>query len=76
MGWYGNRKEGSRSKHLGVLAPICLFFAVTLNQCGFADKMPEIIQEPLPYPENALEPYISAATMRYHYGKHHAASAK
>ena len=27
----------------------------------------------LPYPENALEPYISARTMSFHYGKHHQA---
>ena len=27
----------------------------------------------LPYAENALEPYISAETIQYHYGKHHAA---
>lgn len=26
----------------------------------------------LPYEENALEPYISAETVSYHYGKHHA----
>lgn len=26
---------------------------------------------PLPYAENALEPYISAQTISYHYGKHH-----
>jgi len=25
----------------------------------------------LPYPETALEPYISAETVQYHYGKHH-----
>ena len=31
-------------------------------------KLPE-----LPYAENALEPYISADTIAYHYGKHHAA---
>lgn len=28
---------------------------------------------PLPYIENALEPYISARTMSFHYGKHHKA---
>jgi len=28
---------------------------------------------PLPYAENALEPYISAETIQYHYGKHHQA---
>jgi superoxide dismutase, Fe-Mn family len=26
---------------------------------------------PLPYPENALEPFISANTISFHYGKHH-----
>lgn len=26
---------------------------------------------PLPWPENALEPYISARTISFHYGKHH-----
>ena len=30
-------------------------------------KLPE-----LRYPENALEPHISAETLAYHYGKHHA----
>jgi superoxide dismutase, Fe-Mn family len=28
---------------------------------------------PLPYPQEALEPYISARTMSFHYGKHHQA---
>jgi len=28
---------------------------------------------PLPYPENALEPVISANTLSFHYGKHHKA---
>jgi Fe-Mn family superoxide dismutase len=26
---------------------------------------------PLPYPQEALEPYISARTLSFHYGKHH-----
>ena len=26
---------------------------------------------PLPYDMNALEPYLSAETFEYHYGKHH-----
>jgi superoxide dismutase, Fe-Mn family len=26
---------------------------------------------PLPYPENALEPHVSARTLSFHYGKHH-----
>ena len=28
---------------------------------------------PLPYPKDALEPHIDAATMEIHHGKHHAA---
>lgn len=28
---------------------------------------------PLPYEQNALEPYISGNTLSFHYGKHHAA---
>jgi len=28
---------------------------------------------PLPYPTNALEPYMSKETFEYHYGKHHQA---
>ena len=31
-----------------------------------------IVQSPLPYEMNALEPHISAETMDYHYNKHHA----
>ena len=31
---------------------------------------------PLPYPEKALEPHISAETLRFHHGKHHAAYVK
>ncbi len=32
-----------------------------------------IILPPLPYEQNALEPHISAHTLSFHYGKHHAA---
>lgn len=34
--------------------------------------MPKHALMELPYAENALEPYISAETISYHYGKHHA----
>jgi superoxide dismutase, Fe-Mn family len=57
----------------GLMLLICLSSAVTLTHCGVTDTSCKIVQEPLPYAENALEPYISAATMRYHYGKHHTA---
>ncbi len=32
--------------------------------------------EPLPYAQNALEPYISSATLGFHHGKHHLAYVK
>ena len=35
-----------------------------------------IVQEPLPFKENALEPHISAKTLGFHYGKHHATYVK
>ena len=34
--------------------------------------MSEIVLEPLPFAENALEPVITAKTLSFHYGKHHA----
>ena len=34
--------------------------------------MSEIIQEQLPYADTALEPVVSAKTISFHYGKHHA----
>ena len=33
-------------------------------------------QHQLPYPEDALEPHISAETLEYHHGKHHASHVK
>jgi Fe-Mn family superoxide dismutase len=35
-----------------------------------------IVQKALPFKENALEPHISAKTLGFHYGKHHAAYVK
>jgi Fe-Mn family superoxide dismutase len=35
--------------------------------------MPEFTLAPLPYPHDALEPYIDKQTMEIHHGKHHAA---
>ena len=36
-----------------------------------ANTLSPIILPALPYPENALEPVISAKTVGFHYGKHH-----
>ena len=39
-------------------------------------KMKEITLEPLPYADDALAPVISARTISFHYGKHHAGYVK
>ncbi|MCB2187124.1 MAG: superoxide dismutase [Deltaproteobacteria bacterium] len=36
----------------------------------------EVVLPPLPWKENALEPIISARTISFHYGKHHAGYVK
>jgi len=36
----------------------------------------QFVLEPLPYSENALEPHLSAETLRLHHGKHHAGYVK
>ena len=46
--------------------------AAAAAACGPGQQPDRFQQEPLPYAETALEPYISAETMGVHYGKHHA----
>jgi len=53
-----------------LLILICITFCI--SHCASEPKKDLLMQEPLPYPEDALEPYISAKTLRFHYGKHHA----
>jgi Fe-Mn family superoxide dismutase len=38
-----------------------------------APAHPSLVQPPLPYAQNALEPHISGTTLSFHYGKHHKA---
>ncbi|HPA15750.1 MAG TPA: superoxide dismutase [Desulfobacterales bacterium] len=38
---------------------------------AFAETASEIKLPPLPYPQDALAPYISSRTISFHYGKHH-----
>lgn len=53
-----------------VLAASSADFSSTIK----AQLADEIFKLPdLPYPDNALEPYISAKTISFHYGKHHKA---
>ena len=57
-----------------------LFLVISLAamsaQCGAADEKDLFVLEPLPYAENALEPYISSKTVSFHYGKHHVGYVK
>lgn len=50
---------------------------LTGAMAGFPGRVrgavPSLELSPLPYPENALEPYISGRTVSFHYGKHHRA---
>jgi len=41
------------------------------NLLRSAQAQEVITLPPLPYPDNALEPHISAKTLGFHYGKHH-----
>lgn len=63
-------QKGSVLGGWGLFVMIGLALAVT--QCSKGGNDTQIAQEPLPYAENALEPYVSAVTLRLHYGKHHA----
>ena len=50
--------------------------ALTLLQiggmgCGSGGGRGKLVLPALPYGEDALEPHISAQTLKYHYGKHH-----
>lgn len=58
--------------------PVMLFgvLALGLTQCSSNTSETLFVQEPLPYAETALEPYMSARTLSFHYGKHHAAYVK
>lgn len=38
---------------------------------AFAQGTPPFELPPLPYPEDALAPYLSSRTLSFHYGKHH-----
>jgi Fe-Mn family superoxide dismutase len=46
------------------------------GECPEMTEDQTVVQEPLPFEETALEPHISARTLGFHYGKHHAAYVK
>ncbi len=49
-----------------------LLSVIALNGIGLGQESSTgYTLSPLPYKENALEPYISEKTMTFHHGKHH-----
>jgi len=62
----------TRKLRKGMLLFMFFCIALAVNQCGTAEEKLLLVQNPLPYPEDALEPFISEKTMGLHYGKHHA----
>src|SRR4249919_1072412 len=42
-----------------------------MTNADVVEKVAPYVLPPLPYAENALDPVISADTLRLHYGKHH-----
>ena len=67
------KKQNDNEYHrnmLGLLLGACLALLM-LNSCDTAVNTPLFTVEPLPYAETALEPYMSAETLQFHYGKHY-----
>ncbi|MFO7684924.1 MAG: superoxide dismutase [Desulfobacterales bacterium] len=59
----------------GLLAT-CVVAALFLVHCGVGGDATVFIQEPLPYPQDALAPFISADTMRFHHEAHYGGYVK
>jgi superoxide dismutase, Fe-Mn family len=55
-----------------LISSCSLISVIALNGIGLGQESShEYTLPPLPYKENALEPYISEKTLTFHYGKHH-----
>ena len=55
------------------LAGSAMLASSVMGFSAFAAEAPPFELPTLPYPETALDPYISARTLGFHYGKHHRA---
>ncbi len=68
-----NKDQGGMPRRDFLLTAAAGAAALSLGGLGLAKsaQASHIKKPPLPYAENALEPYISARTIKYHYGKHH-----
>ncbi len=72
----GNRREApkmSRRAFMAGSAAVAAGFAAAgrVQAQSQTSPAPALTLAPLPYPEQALEPVISARTIGFHYGKHH-----
>jgi Fe-Mn family superoxide dismutase len=58
-----------------VVITLCLTPLIAMTTAGLAAESDAggFTRPPLPYAQDALDPYISAKTMSFHYGKHHQA---
>ena len=63
------------SKVRFALFAVCAAAVLLLVHCSGADA-PVFVQEPLPYPQDALAPFISADTMRLHHEAHYGGYVK
>ncbi len=61
-----NRRQFLKAGAAAAAAFACNKAHAVQPAAGIPNRM-----RPLPYPENALEPVISARTIGFHYGKHH-----
>lgn len=48
----------------------CICTLLSCKKVNERDSENHFQLQPLPYPENALEPYMSEKTVKFHYGKH------
>lgn len=48
----------------------CICTLLSCKKVNKRDNENRFELQPLPYPENALEPYMSERTVKFHYGKH------
>ena len=66
-------QKGPFSRRDFLLASAVAGAAPLLGMSGAARAATPFALPPLPYPDNALDPVISAQTVGFHYGKHHKA---
>ena len=58
-------------KNVGLVSAAAIVASALPGFAADDPVKPQFIQEPLPYPVNALEPWLSARTIDIHYNKHH-----